>query len=290
METQPGRYNINLCGAFDFRAWRYYLRIWGNEGMDNLPAKLARWVVRSPETYKYLREKYTQIRSIAFSHDLVRLALIHDSAKWGIHWYAKHYENHFKSLRWRKLKILEIGTGGYDNPNKGGKSLRMWKYFFPRSDIFSIDIFDKSALEEPRIKIFQGNQNDPDFLKTVVENMSRVDIVIDDGSHVNDHVITSFQTLFPLVSDGGIYVIEDTQTSYWPEFGGDSYDLRNANTTMNFLKSLADGLNYQEIARKNYQPSYFEKNIVALHFYHNLAFLYKGKNDEGSNFVYQHIY
>jgi hypothetical protein len=31
---------------------------------------------------------------------------------------------------------------------------------------------------------------------------------------------------------------------------------------MGFLKSLADGLNYQEVARKDYQPRYFDRNVV----------------------------
>jgi demethylmacrocin O-methyltransferase len=116
----------------------------------------------------------------------------------------------------------------------------------------------------------------------MVGQMGGLDIVIDDGSHINEHVIASFRTLFPLLAEGGIYAIEDTQTSYWPECGGDSYNLNNPNTTMNFLKTLTDGLNYEELQRKDYTPSYFDQNIVSLHFYHNLVILYKGRNEEGS--------
>src|SRR5262249_30864224 len=154
--------------------------------------------------------------------------------------------------------------------------------------IYSLDIFDKSGLEECRIKIFRGSQNDPDFLRKVIEKMGGLDIVIDDGSHINEHVITSFHTPFPLLADSGIYVIEDIQTSYWPSVGGDSYNLSNPNTTMSLLKTLTDGLNYEEIARKDHQPSEFDSKIVSLHFYHNLVFIYKGRNEEGSNFVHEH--
>jgi hypothetical protein len=59
---------------------------------------------------------------------------------------------------------------------------------------------------------------------------------------------------------------------------------------MSFLKALTDGLNYEEIARRDYQPSHFDQNIVSLHFYHNLVFIYKGKNEEGSNYVRENIY
>ena len=229
------------------------------------------------------------VKSRLLAHDLAALASLHGSDKWSVHWYTPHYEKHFKVLRKKKLKILEIGVGGYADPKAGGASLRMWKYS-PRSRIYSIDIYNKSSIEENRITIFQGSQDDEDFLEEVVRQTGGIDIVIDDGSHLNGHVITTFRTLFPLLSESGIYVIEDTQTSYWPEFGGDSYDLNNKDTIMNFLKNLADGLNHEEIATKNYQSSYSDRNIVSVHFYHNLVFIYKGKNEEGSNDVHKHIY
>lgn len=230
------------------------------------------------------------IRSRLLSHDLTALAKLYRTDKWGSHWYTPHYQHHFQKLRRKRLKLLEIGVGGYDNPKSGGESLRMWKHYFPYSDIYSLDIHDKSALEEARIKIYQGSQNDPAALRDVVRDMGRADIIIDDGSHINEHVITSFETLFPLLEDGGIYVIEDTQTSYWPAFGGDSYDLHRAGTMMSYLKQRVDGLNYEELARKDYQASYFDRHIASLHFYHNLVFIYKGANQEGSNWVHEHVY
>jgi demethylmacrocin O-methyltransferase len=255
----------------------------------------------SPKSYEIVRSINRSVRtkikdikrhatSRIFAGNLTELAKLHETDKWGSHWYVPHYERHFKDLRRKKLRILEIGVGGYANPSAGGASLRMWKDYFPKSSIYSLDIFDKSSLEEGRIKIFRGSQNDPDFLRKVIEEMGGLDIVIDDGSHINEHVVTSFRTLFPLLSENGIYVIEDTQTSYWPDFGGDSYDLNNPNTIMNFLKSLTDGLNYEEIARKNRRLSDFDSNIVSVHFYHNIVFIYKGRNEEGSNLVDQHIY
>jgi hypothetical protein len=34
----------------------------------------------------------------------------------------------------------------------------------------------------------------------------------------------------------------------------------------------------------------FDSKIVSVHFYHNIVFIYKGRNEEGSNLVRQHIY
>ena len=42
-------------------------------------------------------------------------------------------------------------------------------------------------------------------------------VFIDDGSHVPAHVATSFYALFPRLADGGLYVIEDVQTAFWPQ-------------------------------------------------------------------------
>ena len=59
---------------------------------------------------------------------------------------------------------------------------------------------------------------------------------------------------------------------------------------MNLFKSLAEGMNYEEIARKNYQPGVFSRDIVSLHFCHNLVLLHKGSNDEGSDLAAEHVY
>jgi demethylmacrocin O-methyltransferase len=203
------------------------------------------------------------------------LAKLYGTDKSGIHSYTQHYKNHFEKLKNKKLKLLEIGVGGYDNPDAGGNSLKMWKKYFKHGNIFSIDIYDKSRLQEKRIKIFKGSQIDKSFLSRVIAEMGEIDIIIDDGSHINEHVIESFKYLFPKLKDGGIYIIEDTQTSYWEEYGGDSKNFQNSLTIMNFFKSLTDALNYKEFRISNYEASYYDKNISSIHFYHNMIFIYK---------------
>ena len=85
-----------------------------------------------------------------------------------------------------------------------------------------------------------------------------------------------------------MYAIEDIQTSYWEDYGGDSNDLNNPKTAMNFLKGLTDCLNHQEILDENYEETYYDKKIVSIHFYHNLVFIHKGDNNECSNVVKCH--
>lgn len=235
-----------------------------------------------------LRKTVANALSPFVSNNLTLLAKLYGTDKTGSHWYTPHYMNHFKKFKNKRTRILEIGVGGYDNPKLGGGSLRMWKKYFLLGKIFSIDIYDKSALEEARIKIYQGSQVDKIFLEKTINEIGPLDIIIDDGSHLNEHIIETFKILFPKLKDGGVYAIEDVQTSYWEDMGGDSSDLNNPKTAMNFMKSLTDCLNHQEILDENYEETYFDKNIVSIHFYHNLVFIHKGENNEKSNMVKNH--
>ena len=235
-----------------------------------------------------LKKRVAKLLSPFISCNLTLLAKLYETDKTGDHWYTPHYMNHLRKFKNKKIKLLEIGVGGYENPKSGGNSLRMWKKYFPFGKIYSIDIYDKSALQEKRIKIYQGSQVDEDFLKKVTNETGLLDIIIDDGSHFNEHIIESFKILFPKLKDGGVYVIEDIQTSYWEYFGGDSINLNNPKTAMNFFKNLTNCLNHQEIPDEKYTESYFDKKIVSIHFYHNLVFIHKGDNNEESNMVKNH--
>lgn len=246
----------------------------------------------------YLKNKFSLKQKNLIKHyfyralyrdNLIKLATAFNTDKYGSHFYAEHYQTHFEALRKQKLNILEIGVGGYEEPKAGGGSLRLWKAYFTNSNIYGIDIYDKTPHNAKRIKTYKGSQVDKSFLKKIKKDIGPINIIIDDGSHFNEHVITSFNILFPLLENNGIYVIEDLQTSYWEEVidikWGGSKNLNAPHTSMNFLKGLIDGLNYEEFTLNNYTPDYFDKHITSIHFYHNLAFIYKGLNNEGSNII-----
>ncbi|WP_034922773.1 methyltransferase [Gillisia sp. CAL575] len=236
---------------------------------------------------KRLKIKYhlRHLKALAFPYNLSKMALTHKTDKYGYHFYTPHYQKHFKKFKFKKIKLLEIGVGGYENPYLGGNSLRMWKSYFPFAKIFSFDIYDKSFLQENRIKILQGSQVDEIFLEELIQEVREPTIIIDDGSHMNDHVIKTFEILFPKLKLGGIYVIEDTQTSYWENKGGSSIEFNKSVTIMGYFKSLVDGLNHQEFENPGYQPTYFNLNITSIHFYHNLIVVCKGLNNEVSNYM-----
>ncbi|HJP80298.1 MAG TPA: class I SAM-dependent methyltransferase [Pseudonocardiaceae bacterium] len=213
-------------------------------------------------------------------HDLTDLAVRFGSDKWGGHWYTPHYERYFAKFRDRKVTVLEIGIGGYQGPDTGGESLRMWKHYFRRGNVYGIDIFAKPGIGESRMRALQGSQNDIEFLRATSATYGPFDIVIDDGSHISADVITSFTTLFPLLREGGLYVVEDVQTSYWPGWGGSSEDRAGASTSMGFLKSLTDAINHRELTTGESGWHGLEEMVTAVHFHHNLVVVEKGRNAE----------
>jgi MycE methyltransferase N-terminal len=210
--------------------------------------------------------------------NLEQLAYRFGTDKWGtVHWYTPHYERHFGPMSDERVRVMEIGIGGFDDPDAGGASLRMWQQYFRRGIVYGLDLFEK-RIPVPRIRTLQANQANADSLRNVAEKHGPFDVIVDDGSHLNEGIITSFTTLFPYLRDGGIYVVEDMETAYWPGWGGNTPDRAGTTTSMGFLKTLIDGINYREWDKEN--PSYLDANVVAAHFYHNMAFIVKGPNHE----------
>ncbi|MFD9737238.1 hypothetical protein [Umezawaea sp. NPDC059074] len=215
---------------------------------------------------------------------LDRLAAYCGTDKWGpLHQYAVRYEQYLHRLRDQRLTILEIGVGGYDDPKAGGESLRMWKHYFPRALVCGVDVVDKRAVEEPRVLTVQADQSDRRALEAVVERIGPPDVVVDDGSHVSTDVIASFDILFPLLRHGGLYFVEDLQTSLWPfMFNGSEDDLTRPDHTFGFLKRLVDGLHHEEFLTGARPPSPTDRTVAAVHLFHNLAVVEKGTNADGS--------
>jgi hypothetical protein len=67
-------------------------------------------------------------------------------------------------------------------------------------------------------------------MKNFYLNLIIVDIIIDDGGHINSDVISSFEILFPKLNNFGFYIIEDIENSYWMESGGNEEDINDSKT------------------------------------------------------------
>ena len=153
---------------------------------------------------------------------LLNLAKIYGTDKCDVHHtfselnYIDIYEKHFEKLRLEPLNLLEIGV-------LNGSSLRMWKEYFPNAKIFGLDIDPSCAsVQEDRIDITIGSQDDENTLLQLSNKAGYFDIVIDDGSHVNKMILTSYRFLWQHLKSKGWYVIEDMGCSFmnasesWP--------------------------------------------------------------------------
>jgi hypothetical protein len=156
-----------------------------------------------------------------------------------IHKYSNYfevYERYLAPLKDRTPSILEIGV-------QHGGSLLLWdNYFEGKATIYGMDILPEcKKFEGGNIRIFIGDQSDEAFLADVVRQIGKVDIIIDDGSHIPAHQIASFEALFyQALAEDGVYICEDCHTSYWPRYGG---GLRRSGTFIEYAKRLCDQLN-----------------------------------------------
>ena len=186
------------------------------------------------------------------------------------HQFIDHYDLYFKNLKDKEINILEIGV-------ERGDSLRMWREYFTKANICAIDLIDRN-ISVNNTDIMIGDQSDCNFLQQVVNKYNMFDIIIDDGSHQCKHIIKSFNFLFNYLNDDGIYVVEDLQTSYQPRYGGSRFNLYKKNSSMNFLKRLADSINYEHKDRPFYKKTQFDGLIKSIFFHQNIAFVTKGES------------
>jgi hypothetical protein len=96
--------------------------------------------------------------------------------------------------------------------------------------------------EEKRIDIEIGSQIDDEFLNNICEKYGWFDIIVDDGSHINNHVTHTFEKLFPRIKPGGVYVVEDVCTSYWEQYDG---GYLKQDSSMEYFKRLTDDVNFR---------------------------------------------
>lgn len=193
----------------------------------------------------------------------------------GQHNYCVKYEKWFEPLRDLPLLLLELGIGGEDK-ELGGASLKSWEEYFPNAKIAGVDIYPKGVLDTDRIRTYTGRQEDPVFLKYVLDTIGVPDIIIDDASHRSDLTIKSFQLLFPHLKKGGIYTIEDISCSYRWDFGGSiKLDDMYLETPMNYLFSMLHNLNPVRNGNPDYKdiPEFAE--VESVHFYPDIVIIKK---------------
>lgn len=194
------------------------------------------------------------------------------------HNYTKVYSQYFHSLKDEHIKFLEIGIDR-------GSSVKLWENYFKNAELHFIDItMQYVQYWSQQSQYHLANQEDPQSLQSVMnQTKGDFDIILDDGGHTMKGQITSFKVLFPYVKSGGMYIIEDLQTSYWGEYGKSP----TQQSTIDFLKTLVDSVNYVVGHFPSYTNHYhinpdalkklniYQKDILSMHFYENLVIILK---------------
>jgi hypothetical protein len=117
-----------------------------------------------------------------------------------------------------------------------------------------------------------GDQTDERFLQSVIDEFGVPDIVLDDGSHQQEHVAKSFSFLYPKLPKNGIYMVEDAHTAYWEEFGGGA---AKPDTFINKSKEFIDRLNADH-SRGQIPADFITRETFGISFYDSVVVFEKG--------------
>ena len=174
--------------------------------------------------------------------------------------YFDIYDRHFAPYRKGPITVVEFGVSH-------GGSLQMWKKYFGRkARIVGVDVDPRCKdLAEDQVEVIIGDQEDRDFLRTLREHVGPIDVLIEDGGHTMGQQIATFEEMWPAVRDGGVYLVEDLHTSYWPNYGG-GYELDG--TFIEYAKHLIDQQNaWHSRDKARFAPDEYTQTIRGMHVY-----------------------
>ncbi len=283
-----GNLLVALATGYDDRA--KWIFTYGDGLDDQLRSELFR-TLEIPAAEERLRALAEILRGAGASHDVVNQ--VHRAAFYaGDNWkeltrnelfsyflgarnemaldkwnhYFKIYDRHLSRFRGKPVKLLEIGTF------LGGGLAMLRHYLGDEARLVGMDA-DPRAVQAAagHFHVVLGDQEDVETLQVISEKYGPFDIVIDDGGHTMSQQITSIETLFPLVRDGGVYIVEDCHTSYWPEFGG---GLRREGTFVEWIKARLDDVNGYHAGTDPVSP--WTKSIEGIHYYDSLVVFDRG--------------
>lgn len=191
---------------------------------------------------------------------LTELGLKYGTDKASYHEFTPFYHSFFEERIEQTKWVMEIGV-------LNNSSLRMWEDYFPNATIVGVDNQEKFQYEEDRVKIFLADQGDNEQLLNVIKGTTTsYDIIIDDGSHLIDHQMTTLGFLFPYVKDGGIFVLEDLHTSHfdlYPDWDKPGIEI----TALQAIESLRDG-NFNAQYLEQYQKDYLVETVESVHIFY----------------------
>lgn len=184
--------------------------------------------------------------------------------------YFPVYEQFFAKYRNQDLTFIEVGV-------QGGGSLQMWrKYFGDTARIIGVDV-DEGVLQRKaeNVEIFIGNQEDALFWANFIPHVGNIDVFLDDGGHQMNQQIVTLNAIWPKIAIGGVYMIEDTHTSYFNDWGNGLY---RPHTMMEYSKKIIDMVNLNHWQEHPSDQNVFRFNdLASVSYYNSMIVLTKGQ-------------
>lgn len=206
-------------------------------------------------------------------NELKRISSKFNTDKFLEHGYNRYYEGYLNKFKDDEFTLFEIGV-------YKGNSHDLWLEYFPNAYILGLDI--DIEWNAPRIKVIKGDQSKMEDLEKIVKLANNCKFIIDDGSHHPDHQLLGFNYLFEhLLEDGGIYIIEDIETSYWKD--GDLYGynikagVNEKNNIVNIFTDIVNIVNRKFILEK-YQKVIYEKSKLSKYVLDHISSIHFGMN------------
>ena len=190
------------------------------------------------------------------------------------HHYDEYYDMYINKFYNREGSMIEIGV-------EKGKSLQMWLKVFEKAHIYGADIGMKYSGK--RHDVFQVDQSSEVELDGFIDviNKDNIMFIIDDGSHIPEHQLLTFNKLFPLLIEGGVYIIEDIETSYWTKQGLYGYKTRygykHKKSIIEIFKDIVDVVNKEFVKHNIVTPVNHLSSIHSITFGRNCIIINKRK-------------
>jgi hypothetical protein len=209
------------------------------------------------------------------------------SDKWNH--YFDIYQKYLGKYEGKNVTFIEVGV-------QYGGSLEMWSNFFgPESKLYGIDVdpfCSTLKYDNPNIKIIIGDQGNPNFWNEFLPTIGPIDIFLDDGGHHMFQQILTFENVWPSINTNGIYMCEDTHTSYFSNFRA---GYKNQSTFVEYAKDFVDLMNMKDIGIYTEQSETitrmyntrdalvnkkFAEDVSSVHFYDSMIIFEKEKLSE----------
>jgi len=173
--------------------------------------------LNSMKEHYWVKKKYTELCILGYKY------AVDKSPFFSNHTYTPQYHKLLHDIRNNVEILLEIGIGNIplmqkltNSSYKPGASLRMWRDYFLNAQVIGCDILESVLFTEERISTFILDQSNEESLKNLIDKIEKkVDIIIDDGSHIQEHMVKSFNILWKIIKPNGLYIIEDIHISFF---------------------------------------------------------------------------